>query len=276
MNLKSYDRFFKKALPRLEFQYEGFKRVRRQVYKRIGKRITILGLRNLESYEAFLAANPEEWQILDSFCRITISRFSRDANVFDSLLKNVLPILARGAEQRQNIHVWSAGCASGEEPYSIAMLWDRHFKKQFPSQNINILATDTAPHMLNRAKNGHYERGSFKELNPSMVAQYFTKAGNHYEIHPKIKQYVTFEQQDIRENTPNGPFEIILCRNLVFTYFNQSLRTKIGARLLHNLTQEGFLVLGRGEKVPDEMEKKLSPTENPCILQLYRGQVPKI
>src|SRR5438477_9810042 len=112
--------FLQWALPRLRMRWDGFRKVRRQVCRRIERRSRELGLTDLAAYRDYLERRPDEWARLDALCRVTISRFYRDRETFAALEQEVLPALARGGAE---IEVWSAGCASGEEPYTLALLW---------------------------------------------------------------------------------------------------------------------------------------------------------
>jgi chemotaxis protein methyltransferase CheR len=107
--------FLQWALPRLDLRWAGFRKVRRQVCRRISRRLAELGLSDGAAYRIYIEGNADEWDRLDRFCRITISRFWRDPAVFESLRDSVLPALG------STVSVWSAGCASGEEPYSLVL-----------------------------------------------------------------------------------------------------------------------------------------------------------
>jgi hypothetical protein len=116
--------FLQWALPQLGLRWPGFRKVRGQVHKRIVRRLRELELTHIAEYRRYLADHPAEWTVLDACLRISISRFYRDRDVFDHLRDSVLPDLARAAQQRgeNRLIVWSAGCASGEEPYTVADL----------------------------------------------------------------------------------------------------------------------------------------------------------
>src|SRR3981081_3243192 len=117
--------FLQWALPRLGMRWEGFRKVRRQVCERLSRRLAELELRDLAAYRAHLGQHPEEWTVLDALTHITISRFNRDRRVFAFVQREVLPALATGAISRSSdtVQVWSAGCASGEEAYTLAIMW---------------------------------------------------------------------------------------------------------------------------------------------------------
>ncbi|UCG87869.1 MAG: chemotaxis protein CheR, partial [Gemmatimonadota bacterium] len=114
--------FLQWALPRMQLQWPGFRKVRRQVCKRISRRMQELGIASTAAYRSFLRSNPAEWRTLADLCRVTISRFYRDKAVFHTLASSVLPELMEQAESRGDevLTAWSAGCGSGEEPYTVA------------------------------------------------------------------------------------------------------------------------------------------------------------
>ncbi len=159
-------RFLKWALPNLRMRWPGFRKVRRQVCKRLQRRLQRLNLSGLEAYVEYLKAHREEWQVLDEMCRITISRFYRNKMVFAFLELEVLPYLARLVQRRGGdvLCIWSAGCCGGEEPYTVSILWVQALEPAFPGLEVEILATDTDPGMIERAKKACYQYGSIKEL----------------------------------------------------------------------------------------------------------------
>jgi len=146
--------FLQWALPRLERRWLGYRKVRGVVCKRLGKRLRALGLGDLGAYRARLEACPEEWTELDALLGIPISRFYRDRGVFDLLQSQVLPALAHAAiaDARTALHCWSPGCASGEEPYTLAMVWQLRLQPMFPQLKLHVVATDLDPTLLERAK----------------------------------------------------------------------------------------------------------------------------
>src|SRR3954464_10873763 len=112
------------ALPRLGLRWSAFRRVKGQVCKRIRTRVQALGLADARAYAQYLECHSDEWGTLEAMCGITISRFYRDHPVFDALAQDVLPMLTCQLAEGEPLRVWSAGCASGEEPYSIALIWE--------------------------------------------------------------------------------------------------------------------------------------------------------
>ena len=244
--------FLQWALPILEMRWSGFRKVRKQVCKRVRRRIKVLGLNNYEEYKYWLQTHTSEWEILDEMCRITISRFYRDWAVFDLLKEEVLPHMAKNAViEKRPLRCWSAGCASGEEPYTLSLIWFFVLKSQYPNLDFQIVASDADPQMLERAKTGCYTVGSLKGLPPEWLKDGFSKRGNEYCIHPSFGKIIQWEQQDIRKDLPNGVFDLILCRNLVATYFSPPLQINIFSQMKSVLRTGGMVVLGCHEKLPE-------------------------
>jgi len=246
--------FLQKTLPWLGLRWPGFRKVRRQVCKRLQRRLRALDLPDLSAYHVYLDNHATEWAILDSLCRISISRFYRDRAVFDRLRDNVLPALAQAALNRAEtmLRCWSIGCASGEEPYSLNLLWRLAVQPQFPGLVCHIVATDADPHLLARAAAGCYPASSLRELSEGWQSTAFTLQVDGYCLRSRFRQGVDFQLQDVRTVAPVGPFDLILCRNLVFTYFDESVQRQALARILEQLRPGGGLIIGKSEQLPAE------------------------
>jgi chemotaxis protein methyltransferase CheR len=239
--------FLQWALPRLRLRWAGYRKVRKQVCKRVGRRLRELGLVDLAAYEVFLRDHPDEWTRLDGLCRVTISRFYRDRGVFDFLREAVLPELARGAGER-GVRCWSVGCASGEEPYTVVAI---AAAMRIP---VAVLATDSDAHLLERAREGIYDASSLANLPGELKAEAFEREGERFRLRPAMREPVRFARRDVRRELPQGPFELILCRNLVFTYFEEALQREVLAGLAGRLVHGGALVIGIHETLPTANE----------------------
>ena len=245
-------RFLQDTLPRLGLRWAGFRKVRRTVCKRIGRRMRDLGLSGLDDYSRFLEEHAEEWSHLDTLCRIPISRFCRDRGVFDALRDRLLPSLANHALgfPDPTIRCWSVGCASGEEVYSLRLLWDLSLAREFPDVRLSVLGTDSDQVMLDRAARACYPRGSFKDAPADWLARAFRERDGEYCLHAEFRGDVEFSCQDIRAEQPGGPFDLVLCRNLAFTYFAQELQRTTLAAITERMRPGGYLVLGAHEHLP--------------------------
>jgi chemotaxis protein methyltransferase CheR len=217
----------------MDLRWEGFRKVRGQVRKRLARRLAALGLCDLPAYRAWLEAHPEEWVAVDAACRISITRFYRDRRVWQFLEAN-LPAAP-------HLRAWCAGCAAGEEAYTLAILL------RLAGHSFSILATDVDEDQLQRARRACYPPGSRREL-PSVwhTAAFDLDGCLRAEFHAGI----AFTLQDIRQEMPAGPFHLIFCRNLVFTYFADEVQRRIAEGLRARLLPGGFLVLGIHESAP--------------------------
>jgi chemotaxis protein methyltransferase CheR len=241
--------FLQWALPRMGMRWKGFRKVRRQVCRRIRDRIGELELTGHDAYREYLEAEPAEWECLAILCRVTISRFQRDREVFRVLVEEVLPRLA---ECRGEVRAWSVGCASGEEPYTLSLLWRLRSDESLPGTELRILATDVDPAVLARAREARYPRGALRELAPESLERAFEAAEDEeLRLREAFREGVTFRRQDVRREMPAGSFHLILCRNLVFTYFDEAEQRRILAGLLERLEPGGILVLGSHERLPE-------------------------
>jgi chemotaxis protein methyltransferase CheR len=244
--------FLQWCLPRLGLQWSGFRKVRRQVYKRIGRRLEEVGLSTVGAYRSYLEAHEDEWRVLDALCWISISRFYRDRRVFEFVGREVLPRLAEMevANGHDHLRCWSIGCASGEEPYTLAILWKLGVESRFPGLRCEIVATDVDPGAIQRAQRACYTRGSLKDLPAEALAKAFVEEGKEYRLRSEYREPVRFTVQDIRIAAPDGPFCLVLCRNVAFTYFDDPSRRQTLQAIWDRMELGGGLVLGSLELLP--------------------------
>lgn len=248
------------ALPRLHLRWPGYRKVRRQVCKRIDRRIRSLGLDGIEAYRERLETDPSEWSVLDGFARITISRFFRERDAFAFLCDEALVELGRSAAPRP-VRIWSAGCAGGEEPYTLAIAAAVH------GIDVRITATDADSHQLRRAREARYSAGSLKDLPPTWRERAFEPLNDEWVLRSELRAPVELVQQDIREHMPDGPFHMVLCRYLAFMYFDLPLQRRIATCLLERTESGGLLVLGKREAWPSGVR---GVTEVRSGLRIYR------
>ena len=247
-------RFLQWALPQLQMRWPGFRRVRSQVCKRLQGRMRELQISDFSRYQRYCEQHTDEWRRLDQYCRVTVTRFYRDKMVFTYLAEEVLPALARDvvAKGRDKLSCWSVGCASGEEPYTLALLWHFLMRNHFPALELKILASEVNETLIARAKTACYAYATIKNLPDPWREQAFINENDHYCLLPEFQQPVSFWMHDVRQGMPSGTFDLILCRNLVFTYYNDGLQRKLLQQFHQVLKPNGFLLLGVHEKLPDQ------------------------
>ncbi len=245
--------FLQWALPQLRMRWPGFRKVRKQVCKRIDHRWKELSLSDVAAYRDYLKANPKEWPILDALCRISISRFYRDRDVFDQLRQVVLPTLADLAVTRGErvLRGWSIGCASGEEVYTLNLIWHFELKARFPNLTLSLVATDADQGLLQRAQQGCYPASSLKELPATWREQAFVQNDDKYCLREAFRTGLEFRCQDIRSQQPQETFYLVLCRYMAFTYFEQPLQQQVLTQITGRVRPNGGLMIGKTESLPD-------------------------
>ena len=262
--------FLQYCLPRLRFRWAGFRKVHEQVCNRLIRRINEIGLSGFSSYKAYLDDHPEEWRIFDSMLQITISRFYRDRGVFDVLCSKILPSIARNilSSGGNALNCWSAGCCSGEEAYTMQILWKVRvvpaIHRDIP---LRITATDINPDVLKRARKGCYSGSSLRDLPKELIQQAFEMTGKFYSVRKPFTESIDFKEQDIRVQLPEGIFHLILCRNLVLTYFEEALQREIIDRIVEKLCHGGIFVIGIHESLPKGAANIIQYDNIPCIFR---------
>jgi chemotaxis protein methyltransferase CheR len=252
MSRRESTAFLQWAVPRLGLRWAGFRNVRGQVEKRVGRRVAELALPDLAAYRARLQADPAEWEVLRGLCGVTISRFYRDRRVWDAIIDEVLVAAAEAAlaAGEAELRCWSLGCASGEEPYTLAIAWGLKLAARYPALRLGVVATDFDERVLARAHLAEYEAGSLRELPEGWRDQAFERRGSSLRLRDRFRAGVELRREDVRVSLPEGRFRVVLCRNLVFTYFDETLQQRTLQRLLTRIEDGGFLVVGRHEFLP--------------------------
>lgn len=243
------------VLPPLGLRWAGYRRVRRTPCRRISRRMRELGLGDVAAYLAYLERAPAEWAVLETLLHVPLSRLWRDHAVFDALASHLVPRLAGAAREggRTTLRAWSAGCASGEEAYSVSILWRLGVQPSCPDaagMRLDLLATDVDEAMIARARTGAYGRSSLRELPAPWRDAALEPAGDLFRIRPAFREGVSFRLADIRAEMPPGPFDLILCRNMAFTYFCADLQRRVLRGLHDRLVPGGLLVTGAHERPP--------------------------
>jgi len=241
------DSEFRILLDRLDRPWAGFRKVRKGVKKRLRRHMQTLGCSTVEQYIQHLQRQPGALAVCQEGLRVTISRFYRDRALWQSLQTQILPDLVRRFPDP--IRIWSAGCACGEEPYSLAMVWN----EMESSARLDLLATDADSTCLDRARAGRYPPSSLKEVPSGLQEQYFRsqKGGRQWIIRHDRLPPIHWHRHDFLDSLPEpGLFQLILLRNNLLTYYRGStLRTAL-AQILARLSPGGGLVIGSHEHLP--------------------------
>ena len=226
--------------------------------------LLIIGIPDLQSYRVHLNEHPEEWIASNNHYLASVTRFFRDHSVFECLEQKVVPTLISQARSDGNHHlsIWSAGCARGEEPYSISMIWNQLFSDKNKDLACSILATDVQKPSIEFAQKGIFSSSSVNDLPLKHRDHCFNLIQGSWHIKDQFRCIVEFSQHDLRRNAPHGPFDLILCRNVAFTYFDPGLQRQILDKIRFALRPGGFLIIGNTETLPHSVNdwKQLDPS----------------
>ena len=238
-----YKEFLKTTLPHLGLRWRRFKR--KSIRKRIIGRMQQLNLHTWSAYKSYLLEHEEERYHLTSILNVTISRFWRNRSLFQSLENVWLPALLESMDPEESVQIWSAGCASGEEPYSLLILWEESFANS--GRRLRLLASDSDSHCLERAKQARYPASSFRE-------KYCINERGTFSLRGDLPKRIEWFEHNLIWETPPLKNHFIFCRNLVYTYFTDSLQEEITRRFHQALAAHGFLVVGRKDRLPPGTE----------------------
>jgi len=224
------------------FDFRGYKES--TLTRRLGRRLRARGVQTYIDYARVLDNDQTEYDRLFMDLTINVTSFFRDVVAFKALEEVVLPELITKGET--NIRIWSAGCATGEEPYSIAMLLMECLDWESGLREVFILATDIDNKALERAREGLFTPKEVEGIRPAWLERYFCAEGGGFRVKPSLKQLVTFEEHNLVSNPPYCELDLVVCRN-VLIYLNPMPQAQMIKGFYSALKQGGFLLLGKSE-----------------------------
>jgi chemotaxis methyl-accepting protein methylase len=223
--------------------------------RRIAVRMRARGVPDYSAYSALLDRDPGEWEPLIDALTINVTKLFRDRDVYEALASEVIPAVWRMPER--SLRVWSAGCSSGEEPYSLAALFHRHAAATQDTAGLGrlrIIASDIDKGSLDRAARGEYAEAAFGDTPDALRQRYFTP-GYPATVVPELRPLITFERRDLlNDPAPAAPLQMITCRNVVI-YFDGASQQSLFARFHEALQPGGYLVLGKVETLLGDARK---------------------
>jgi chemotaxis protein methyltransferase CheR len=261
------DNQLRQLIERFGYSWKGYRKVRKGVRKRLRRRLQELGCPSTESYLQELERNAAERRRCRRLLSVSVSRFFRDRKLWECLGQDIFPSLIRQAHE--SVRIWSAGCACGEEPYSITMLWHSLTRTPPCKTGLHVLATDLNPCYLQRAKEGTYPASSLRDVPENLRSRYFRhrKDAHSYAVKDFLKDAITWKVQDLFFETPKARFQVIFLRNSLMTYYEERSRMPVLRQVLGVLSPGGILVIGSHERLP-AAELGLTPYGSlPCVFQ---------
>ena len=220
------------------------------ILRRIERRIVVTHNRNLQEYVKYLSNNPDEARLLAKEVLIGVTSFFRDPDYFDVLKDRVVYDLVKNSTPTEQIRVWVAGCSTGEEAYSIAILFAEVMEELGLRRDVKIFATDLDADSIAVAGRGIYGDNISEDVSVARLSRYFSRKGNHYIVGHDIRKMIVFAQHNVFQDPPFGKLDLISCRNLLI-YFQNVLQRNLFAIFHMALNDRGYLFLGRSESVID-------------------------
>ncbi|MEM2899358.1 MAG: protein-glutamate O-methyltransferase CheR [Thermoplasmata archaeon] len=216
--------------------------------RRILVRMRANGIDNYAGYIKFLTNNREEYKKLLDDITINVTQFFRDPETFKVIEEEVLPLIIyeKVRANRCTIRAWSAGCSSGEEAYSVAILLYDLLGEEFDKFIVSVLATDIDDEMLEIGKRGIYNIKQLENVKKEWLQTYFVKEKDNYRICNDIKGFVRFRKSNLSQSRNEKHFDLILCRNVVI-YFSKEMQSQLYLNFYNALNSGGFLILGKTE-----------------------------
>lgn len=218
------------------------------IYRRIERRKIVHQIDSIKKYVRFCQENPKEVEILFKELLIGVTHFFRDPAVWEMLKDRVLPDLLNKLPEGTTLRAWVPGCSTGEEAYSIAIIFNEVFKNNFKNKNFNlqIFATDLDSDAIVKARKGFFSQSSVQSISSELLTSYFIKVGEHYRINSFIRKMVIFAVQNIIKDPPFTKLHLVSCRNLLI-YLEPEIQKKIISLFSYSLNTNGILLLGSAE-----------------------------
>lgn len=219
------------------------------INRRLLKRMSLRNFRTISDYYYHLKENEEEVRALCKEFLINVTRFFRDEEAFETLKTNVIPALFLKKKPGDSIKVWVVACSSGEEAYSIAILFEEYIRlhKKYDIA-VKIFATDIDLEIINVASRGFYPPDIANDVSPDRLAQFFVQENNGYRISSSIRKMVVFAKHDVVKDPPYSRLDLLTCRNLLI-YMNPSLQKSILQKFHFGINEDGYLFLGSSENI---------------------------
>lgn len=240
------------ALLRVRTGHDFSQYKRASLLRRIDRRVQVVRSPSPRDYLDYLRENPDEAQALFADLLISVTRFFRDSAAFEQLGKIVVPAILEKKNPNDTIRIWVPGCATGEEAYSIAMVFLDGLAKRGTRPAIQIFATDLDTRALTVAREGCYPETLSTDVSEERLRRYFTKEDGEYRIKRDVRDLIVFAQHSVLKDPPFSRLDLISCRNFLI-YINRELQQRVIGTFHYALLSDGYLFLGNSE-APDQPE----------------------
>jgi two-component system CheB/CheR fusion protein len=230
--------------------FSGYRRA--SLARRVQKRMRSMGIIDVEAYRDLLTICRLERERLIDAILINVTSFFRDESSWECLAEKAVPQLLGRKAGAGKIRIWSAGCATGEEPYTLAMIFAKAMGMDEFTRRVTIHATDVDEDALNGGRRARYSEDRVRHLPPALLRDYFRRVDDNYSVRAQLRQRVTFHRHDIISDPPVMHVDLLACRNTLM-YLNSDTQLRILKRFHRALNDGGILFLGRAETLlPDD------------------------
>src|SRR5690348_1202164 len=237
------------------FDFTGYKRS--TLERRINRRIAVVGLSTFAEYRDYLELQPEEFSQLFDSMLINVTAFFRDPLAWQALQDRVIPELLSSKGAKSPVRIWSAGCATGEEAYTLAIVLAEAMGIDQFRERVKIYATDLDEDALQQARAGTYEASALAGVPEDLVRTYFETAGTRCAFRRDLRRQVIFGRNDLTHDAPISRVDLLAARNTLM-YFNAETQANIVRRFHFALSYPGYLFLGKAEMLLNHSEDRKS------------------
>lgn len=214
--------------------------------RRVQKRMEQISIKSYAEYQDHLELHPEEYAQLFNTILINVTGFFRDPAAWEYIAKTIVPRILEGKPESEQIRIWSAGCATGEEAYTLAMVFCTALGEDRFRSRVKIYATDADNDALAAARQATYAEKAIADIPPEYLEPFFETTQGRYAFKKELRRSVIFGRQDLLQDAPMSRIDLLVCRNAVM-YFTAEAQRRVLARFYFALNENGFLFLGRSE-----------------------------
>jgi two-component system CheB/CheR fusion protein len=221
---------------------------RNTIRRRIARRLAVHQIDKLEHYIKLLREKPEEVATLAREMLITVTNFFRDREAWASLAEQVIRPLVEREPPDQSLRVWVPGCATGEEAYTVAILFHEQLEKNHRHPLLQVFATDLDEESINVGRRGVYPKSIAGDVSPALLKRFFAEEGNSYKVKNSIRESLVFARHNLVRDAPFSKLDLVCCRN-VLIYMDSTLQKKLMPMFHYTLNRDGYLFLGESESI---------------------------
>lgn len=266
---RALERFLGKIYQNHGVDFRSYKRP--TIMRRLGRRMAATDCGSIEEYSSYLENHPEEYRKLINAFLINVTEFFRDPELFEYLREKVLPEIIEEAREKDNqLRIWSAGCSTGEEAYSLAILVSEVLGHEAGLFNVRIFATDIDEDAVKFARRGIYPPSALKGLSEEQIGLYFTEEHGSYQVKKQIRSMIVFGVHDLAQRSPFPQIDMVVSRN-VLIYFSSELQRRALQLFAYSLRDGGYLVLGKAES-PAPLAEFFASVDSHNKVYLRQGQ----